>query len=213
MRAARTIPEQRVVERLPAILAAESLDAPVIDANVTDAPDVLVHHAKGKLGVEISRLDYEDYCKWLATPPGSVYSREAEITINLRELLAASIAKKRDKYASYVQARGLSECWLVLHNNVFDFSDVGETGRADRQWFEKHSSWELQEQKCPYDRVLFNLEHPDRWYTLYRKGVSTLRESFITRWPTIIYKEAAIVTTRGVNVIDLQDKPNRPTFK
>lgn len=213
MRSARTIPEQRVVERLSAILAAESLDAPIIDADVTDAPDVLVHHAKGKLGIEISRLDYEDYCKWLATPPGSVYSREAEITINLHKLLAAAVAKKRDKYASYMQARGLSECWLVLHNNVFDFPDVGKTEHADRQWFEKHSSWELQEQWCPYDRVLFNLENHDRWYTLYRKGVSTPRQSVITQWPSIVYKEAAIVTTRGVNIIDLQDKPNRPTFK
>jgi hypothetical protein len=213
MRTVRTAAENRVLERLPPALAAQGIELPVIDRDVTDAPDVLVHHARGRLGLEISRLDYEAYCKWLATPPGSVYSRAAEITINLRKLLAAAVRKKRRKYDAYVQNHSLSECWLVLHNNVFEFPEVGEAGRADRRWFEMHSSWELQEQQCPFDRVLFNLEHPDRWYTLYRKGTTLPRQSIITRWPSIVFKEAAIVPAPGVNMLDLQDKPNRPTFR
>lgn len=213
MRTVRTAAENRVLERLPSVLTEQGIELPVIDPDVTDAPDVLVHHARGRLGLEISRLDYEAYCEWLATPPDSVYSRAAEIKINLRKLLAAAVGKKRSKYGSYVQKHDLSECWLVLHNNVFEFPEVGETGRADRRWFEMHSSWELQEQQCPFDRVLFNLEHPDRWYTLYRKGADLPRQSITTRWPSIVFKEAAIVTARGVNMIDLQDKPSRPTFK
>lgn len=212
MRPTRTAAEAKIVERLPSALASYGIIAPMIDPDVTDAPDVLVHHARGRLGIEICRLDYEAYCKWLATPPGSVYSRAAEVTINLRKLLATVVRKKRNKYGAYVRMHSLSECWLVLHNNLFEFPEFGE-GRADRQWFEEHSSWELQDQQCPFDRVLFNLEHPDRWYSLFHKGAVQRRKTVITRWPTIIFREAAIVTTLGENTIDFRDQPNRPTFK
>ncbi len=213
MRAVRTAAENRVIERLPTALYAQGIQFPVIDPAVTDTPDVLVHHARGRLGIEISRLDYETYCKWLATLPSTPFSRAAEVTVNLRKLLATAVRKKRSKYGSYVQNRNLSECWLVLHNNLFEFPEIGEAGRPDRRWFETHSSWELQEQQCPFERVLFNLEHPDRWYTLYRKGSTPPRRSINTQWPSIIFREAAIVTTLGVNTLDFRDKPNRPTFK
>lgn len=213
MRPTRTAAEAKIVERLPSALAGLGIIAPTIDPDITDAPDVLVHHAQGKLGIEICRLDYDAYCKWLATPPGSVYSRAAEVTINLRKLLASVVRKKRNKYGAYVGKHSLSECWLVLHNNLFEFPEFGEEGRADRRWFEEHSSWELQDQQCPFDRVLFNLEHPDRWYSLFHRGSEVRRKAVITRWPTIIYQEAVVVPTLGVNTIDFRDQPNRPTFK
>lgn len=130
MRAIRTNAENRIVERLPPVLVEHGIETPAIDPNVTDAPDVLVQHAQGRLGAEISRLDYQSFCEWHA-----------------------------------------------------------------------------------YDRVLFNLDHPNRWYSLYRKGYSTPRQSHVTRWPTVILNEAAIVTNLGVNAIDLGDKPNRPLFE
>lgn len=213
MRPIRTLAESKIVERLPSVFTAHGITAPMIDPDVTDAPDVIVHHSHGKLGIEICRLDYEAYCKWLATPPGSVYSRAAEVSINLRKLLASVVRKKRNKYGAYVGKHSLSECWLVLHNNLFEFPEVGEEGRADRRWFEEHSSWELQDQQCPFDRVLFNLEHPDRWYSLFHKGAVGHRKAVITRWPSIIFREAAIVPTLGVNTIDLSDQPNKPTFE
>lgn len=213
MRPTRTASESKIVERLPSALAKHGVVAPKIDPCISDAPDVVVHHSHGKLGIEICRLDYEAYCKWLATPPGSVYSREAEVTINLSKLLAAVVRKKRNKYGAYVGKHSLSECWLVLHNNLFEFPEFGEKGRADRRWFEEHSSWELQKQQCPFDRVLFNLEHPDRWYSLFHRGSTVRRKTAITSWPTIIFKEVAIVTTRGVNSLDFRDQPNRPKFK
>ena len=213
MRPTRTAAESRVLERLPPILAANGIVAPLIDSDITDAPDVVIHHEFGKLGIEISRLDYEAYCKWLATPPGNVYSRAAEVTINLRKLMATAVRRKRTKYEAYVAKHTLSECWLILHNNIFEFPEFGEVGRADRQWFEDHSSWELRDQQCPFDRVLFNLEYPDRWYTLFQKTVVRPRRSVITRWPTITYREAAIVTERGVNELDFRDKPNKPKFE
>jgi hypothetical protein len=62
-----------------------------------------------------------------------VYSRAGEVTVNLRKLLASVVRKKRNKYGTYIGKHALSECWLVLHNNLFEFPEFGEKGRADRR--------------------------------------------------------------------------------
>lgn len=207
MRLLRTPEEQRIVERLPDALIGHGVVPLAIDPDVTDAPDVVVRHAGGLLGLEITRLDYEAYCKWLADPPETGYSRVAEVTVNLRKLLSTVVRKKRAKYAKYMHERALSECWLVLHNDVFDFPESTAPDRPDRRWFEQHSAWELTDQQCPFERVLFNLEHPSKWYSLFCRGSSSPRTSVMHRWPTVIRREAAAITSRGVNIFDLRSKP------
>lgn len=213
MRSERTVAEQRILERIAPMLALAGINNYVVDVDIVDSPDILFRHSDGTLGIEVARLDYEKYCKWLSTPPGYEYSRAAEVTINLRKLLVTIMRSKRSKYERYVLERGLTECWLVLHNNLFEFDESAEPGTPDRKWFEDHSSYELQDQRCPFDRVFFNLEHPDRWYVLFDKSHPNTRQSVITRWPSIIYREAAIKTTLGVNLIDLRDKPDKPHFQ
>ena len=114
--------------------------------------------------------------------------------------------KKRYKYEEYKILQSLDECWLILFNNVFEFHDSApKQGEPDRAWFEKYSHWELQELSCPYDKVLFNLEHPNDWYLLFDKSIIKQRTHGISRWPSIIYKEAMVQTDRGVTPIDLSD--------
>jgi len=112
---------------------------------------------------------------------------------------------KKNKYDGYKKSHSLDECWLVLHNNVFEFQETCDSGHPDREWFERFARYELQDLSCPFDRVLFNLEYPDRWYYLYEKRNFKRRTSVITRWPSIIFRESAIVSTVGVNIIDLSD--------
>lgn len=213
MRIERTLSEQRILDRLGPVLKSANIYPFEIDGNIVDAPDIVVRHGASALGIEIMRLDYEHYCKWLSTPRGEEYSRAAEVTVNLHKLLVNALKKKRKKYAKYIQRHSLDECWLIFHNNLFEFAESDQSGIPDRKWFEDYSSYELQEQNCPFDKVLFNLEHPDLWYKLFDKSIKKTRHAHIRRWPTIIFREAAIKTTLGVNVIDLRDQPGRPSFE
>lgn len=206
MRAERTINESRIVERLGTPLAHLGILNPEISDDIVDSPDIVVKHDAGLLGIEVARLDYEKYCKWLASAPKTLpYSRAAEITIDLKKQLHHVMTIKKSKYAGYKKSHGLGECWLVLHNNVFEFQETCDSGYPDREWFERFARYELQDLSCPFDRVLFNLEHPDRWYYLYEKRNFKRRTSIITSWPSIIYRESAIVPAAGVNIIDLSD--------
>jgi hypothetical protein len=134
------------------------------------------------------------------------------VTVNLRKLLAAAMKSKRSRYAKYIENRALNECWPVLHNNLFDFAESSPHGVPDRRWFEEYSAYELQEQNCPFDKVLFNLEHRNRWYDLFNKSARKARRS-VTRWPTIIFREVSIKTSRGVNTLDFRNPSRRETFE
>lgn len=214
MRAERTVNEKRIVERLGTPLTHLGILKPEIRGDIVDSPDIIVKHDAGLLGIEVARLDYEKYCKWLASAPKALpYSRAAEITIDLKKQLRHVMTIKKDKYDGYKKTHGLDECWLVLHNNVFEFQETCDSGYPDRAWFERFARYELQDISCPFDRVLFNLEHPDRWYYIYEKQNFIRRSSVITRWPSIIFRESAIVPTADVNIIDLSDSIPKMGFQ
>ena len=132
MRPKRTIDEKRILERLGSELSKYDIKNPTIDGDLIDRPDVLIDHAAGRMGLEITRLDYEDYCRWLSVAPELPYSRSAEITINLNRLLASCMEKKKDKYEEYKKLRNLDECWLILFNNVFGFHNSARQTRRPR---------------------------------------------------------------------------------
>jgi hypothetical protein len=206
MRTKRTVSENRIVERISTPLAHLRILNPEIREDIVDSPDIVIKHDWGLLGIEVARLDYEKYCKWLANSPMTLpYSRAAEVTIDLKKQLQNVMKIKESKYDNYKKLHGLNECWLILHNNVFEFLETCESGYPDREWFERFARYELQELSCPFDRVLFNLEHPDRWFYLYEKRNYIRRTSVITSWPSIIWRESAIVSKAGVNIIDLSD--------
>lgn len=193
MRNNRTKAEKQILERLESQLVEYEIINPVIDEWITDRPDILINHKNGRLGIEVTRLDYEEYCKWLSTPPEPPYSRAGEVTINLQKMLASVMRKKKKKYHEYRTLRSLSECWLILHNNVFEFKENSfQKDALDRNWLEEFSCYELQDLSCPFDRVLFNLEYPSVWYSLYDKQSYRQRKSICCKWPSIIYKEAAL---------------------
>jgi len=213
MRLERTPAEVRILERLAPVLTTNNILSFTVRDDIVDSPDIVVTHDAGTLGVEVMRLDYEKYCKWRSQSKVPPYSRVAEVTVNLRKLLKHAMDLKRDKYQKYLQQRHMQECWLVLHNDVFDFAETDTEGVPSRRWFEEHAACELQELSCPFDKVLFNLEHPNRWYCLYDRSQIRVRRSYITRWPTVILREVAIVTKRGVNVVDLSDAIPRSKFE
>ena len=214
MRPQRTQDEIRILDRLYSQLEKYGIQNPKIVEDIIDRPDILISHDSGRLGIEISRLDYEDYCKWLNVPPEPPYSRAGEVTINLNKLLSSSMKKKRKKYAEYKRLRSLDECWLILFNNLFEFKEVApKQGVPDRAWFEKYSHWELQELSCPYDKVLFNLEHPDEWHQLFDKSTFKQRTHGISRWPSIIYKEGMVQLGLGETPIDLSDSIPKDEFE
>jgi hypothetical protein len=216
MRTDRTTSEKRILDRLDSQLKKYEISNPVVDPWITDRPDILIDHENGRLGIEVTRLDYEEYCKWLNTPPEPPYSRAGEVTINLKKLLASVMKKKRKKYQEYKILRSLSECWLILHNDVFEFKEtVLKKGVPDKAWFEEYSCYELQELSCPFDRVLFNLEHPNIWYSLYDKQLYRQRKKVCYRWPSIIYKECALKGPLEARVypIDFSDSISKQKFE
>jgi hypothetical protein len=214
MRPKRTTDEIRILERLDSQLEQYGIQNSKIVEEIIDRPDILINHDSGRLGIEISRLDFEEYCKWLNVPPEPPYSRAGEVTINLNKLLSTCMQKKDKKYSEYKRLRSLNECWLILFNNVFDFKEIApKKGVPDRVWFEKYSHWELQELSCRYDKVLFNLEHPNQWYLLYDKSTFKQRTQGISGWPSIIYKEAMVQLGPGVTKIDLSDSIPKDEFE
>jgi len=214
MRVTRTTDENRILERLDSQLIKYGISNPKVVTEITDRPDILLNHDNGRLGIEITRLDYEEYCKWLNTSSNEPYSRAAEVTINLNKMLASIMHKKRKKYQEYKKLRSLNECWLILHNNLFEFEkEAPRNGVPDIDWFERFSCYELQDLECPYDRVLFNLEHSDCWYSLFNKSVHRQKKDVVYSWPSIIHKESMVICHRGINVINLSDNIPKEKFK
>ena len=174
MRPERTPYETKILDRMEEVLAKYSITNPVLIEEITDRPDILYKYDQGRLGIEISRLDYEHYCKWLSTPPPQPYDRAADVEINLNKMLSTVMKKKKKKYREYKRHRNLSECWLILHNNVFEFdAKPHQDNMPSIDWVQHNTQIELQDLKCPYDRVLFNLEHPNVWYEFFNKKKPT----------------------------------------
>ena len=171
-----------------------------IRADMTDRPDVVLDLADGRLGIEICRLDYEAFCRWLATPRDAPYARSAEVTVDLDTQLAAVMARKAPKYPAYVAEAGLDACWLLLYNNLYDFADEAAPGLPDRAWFERFAQWALQELGCPFERVYFLLEHPERWYQLFDRDRHLPRRGTVHSWPRVIYRESEQDAESGASV-------------
>ena len=95
MRPQRTQDEIRILDRLYSQLEKYGIQNPKIVEDIIDRPDILISHDSGRLGIEISRLDYEDYCKWLNVPPEPPYSRAGEVTINLNKLFLFLYEKEK----------------------------------------------------------------------------------------------------------------------
>lgn len=214
MRSKRTVAENRIIGRLSAPLKTLKFDEYEIDPDIFDRPDAVVVSGNRKVGIEICRLDYEQHMHWRALTGEQFGSRAAEITINLEKMFAAIADKKWTKYQEYVTEHELDECWLVLHNNVFEIRELSAPGYPDKKWFEQHSRWELQDLKCPFDRVLFNLEHPDVWYFLYKKSHRILRTKKVFQWPSIIEKEVTVqIQDAGVTKIDFGNMDHEEAFE
>jgi hypothetical protein len=215
MRPERTIDEERVLNRLAPILEKYGIESAFLNQDITDRPDILYSHSNQLLGVEVTRLAYEAYCKWLNTPPETPYSRTAEVELNIPKMLAKVMEKKKHKYQEYKSYRHLNECWLILHNNLFELHDNAPSeGVPNIAWLEEQSQLTLQELECPYDRVLFNLEHPNLWYSLFDKNVHIDRRTVVSRWPTMLMHETAIQTDQSQSEVRLGDITiDEPYFK
>ena len=102
MRPVRTPDEQRILKRLPSVVGSHGITLPIAyDTTVTDCPDAVVCHASGRIGIEISRLDYEEFCQWAAVKPKPPYARAAEVEINLKKMLGGALLRKSKKYDVY----------------------------------------------------------------------------------------------------------------
>ena len=87
-----------------------------LDEGVTDRPDVVVTTSSGKrIGIEITRLAYESYMRWLSkgTPIGK--RREATLEVNLDLQLRDVLKKKNKRYHEYKRLHKLDQVWLCLH--------------------------------------------------------------------------------------------------
>lgn len=206
MREERKLEEKIVLDRLAEPLKKLGIHEYTTDELVVDRPDIVFEYNNRRIGIEVTRLDYESYCKWLNYKPDDEWSRLAEITVNLKKMLESVKNKKWPAYIGHIKRHNLDECWLILHNNVFDMQTSNQLNNPDINWIEKHARFELQDLRCPYDRVLFNLENPNKWYYLYDKTEQVPRTSIITQWPTIVIKEIGVQSKRGVNIIDLGNK-------
>ena len=214
MRENRTLDEKRILERIDEPIRRLKLGEFKIDQSVMDAPDIVLSRGAFRLGIEVTRLDYQEHCHWRHLTAKVSSSREAEVTIDLEKLLAVVAEKKWDKYESYKVDRGLNECWLVLFNDAFEFNEQAKVGHPDRKWFEKHARLILQDLQCPYDRVWFNLQYPNLWYHIYKKSHRIHRDTVITRWPTIILKEVSVnMKGGGVAKINFDDIKYRKLFE
>lgn len=189
MRPRRSAIEHAIVERLWGQLPHWGITEFSIRTDITDRPDVVLDLPAGRLGIEICRLDYEAFCRWLASPPDAPYSRTAEVTVDLDKQLGAVMARKGPKYPAYVAEAGLGACWLLLYNNLYDFDDDVTPGVPNREWFERFARWTLQDLGCPFERVYFLLEYPERWFQLFDRHHPQPRRGTVHSWPRVIYRE------------------------
>ena len=213
MRNERTPDENRILNRIDAPLKLLKFGEFEIDPNVIDAPDIILTQDKLKIGIEITRLDYEEHCHWRhLTSKEGLFSRAAEITIDLEKMLGVVAKSKWRKYETYKADHGLNECWLILFNDAFEFKEQEKAGHPNRKWFENYARLTLRDLNCPFDRVWFNLQHPDLWYQIYKKSHRIPREAKITRWPSVILKEVSVKLDRGVTTMDFDNIEHRKTF-
>ncbi len=203
MRSKRTSEEQRVLDRIKTPLNRLGILKYEIDETVTDAPDIVLKTEFMKIGLEVTQLNYEDFCKWSKYIPGKEYERGAKVTMNLEKLLANVAKKKWINYEKYKINFNLDECWLVLHNDLFEMEEGVNADRISVKWFEVFSRLTLQDLKCPYDRVWFNPSHVDRWYQMFNKKHYIKRSKSVLDWPVIVFKERSFIMKRGENIIDL----------
>ncbi len=208
MRNQRTTEEEMIIQRIKEPLNMMGFSSFKIDESVVDRPDIVFESSGKRIGVEISRLDYEAYCKFINHQVEPPYLKTSEITINLEKLLGNVLGKKNKDHKNFIKERNLDECWLVLHNDVFEFKDTKEQGVLSKDWFEKYSHLILQEKGCLFERVLFNLEHPGGWSYLFNKSERKKQEEFNYKWPVMTCHQGVINVTEPKSYkIDIR-KPN-----
>lgn len=139
---------------------------------IIDHPDIVFRKQNGDLiGIEVTRLGYESFMKWQTKGTTVDKQRVAHVVVNLGKQLEVVFKKKNPKYKKYKFNRKLSEVWLVLHNDLYEFSRNREDERFNMQWFESESKYYSKIYRCKFDRVLFFEHHTAHIQELYRKGI------------------------------------------
>lgn len=109
MRVERTINESRIVERLGTPLAHLGILNPEISEDIIDSPDIVVKHDAGLLGIEVARLDYEKYCKWLASAGWFCTT----MFLNFRKLPIAAIQTENGSRGLHATSYRISHAHLI----------------------------------------------------------------------------------------------------
>ena len=145
-------------------------EAVYLDECVTDRPDVVVTTSSGKrIGIEITRLAYESYMRWLSkgTPMGK--RREATLEVNLDLQLKDVLKKKNKRYHEYKRLNKLDQVWLCLHNDLYEPSIPPNPAQIDLAWFRAAAGFYCRKHDCKFDYVLFYSENSKQYMTAFDK--------------------------------------------
>lgn len=183
---------------------------------IVDHPDIVFQKADGKLvGIEVTRLAYEAFMKWLSKGTSVDKQRKAQVIVNLEKQLQVVLKKKNPKYKKYKYDRKLTGVWLALHNDLYEFSRKGEEDKFNMQWFENECRFYLKKYRCKFDRVLFFEHHTGHIQEIFRKGdVITHYEPAIELPIYNFVESVGVVTKEGINM-NIQEVPieDEKTFK
>lgn len=214
MRFVQTRAEMKIRETILPLLSDLVSQSCCIDEGVLDRPDIVaITDSNERIGIEVTRLAYEKFMKWLAkgTPIGS--RREARVFVNLEKQIGTALKQKNKKYLEYKRSRHLKEVWLCLHNDLYEFNAGEKTGQLDPAWF-FNEAWRIcRKFECKFDRVLFFSENARQYLPVYEKRNRSYFPRPSTTIPVIEFVEmVGKMTSSGLNFDDSYVVADNKTF-
>ena len=166
MRKEQTSAEKIITESISDFIYEDFKQKIKIDHSIIDRPDlVFTTESNKKIGIEITRLGYEKFMKWLSKGTSLNQKREAQIVVNLAKQIPTVLNKKNKKYKEYKKNHSLSEVWLCLHNDLYEFGK----NQLNKDLFCKDVRFYCWTNKCNFDRVIFYSENTKEYTLIYNK--------------------------------------------
>ncbi len=167
MRKEPTLIEKKISESISDYVYRDFKQKVKIDDTVTDRPDlVLITQTNKKIGVEITRLTYEKFMKWNSKGTTINHRREAQIEVDLSKQIPNILNKKNKKYKEYKKGHNLSEVWICLHNDLYEFGN----NQLDKDHFCNDGRYYCWINKCKFEKVIFFSENSEEYVALYQKN-------------------------------------------
>lgn len=142
-----------------------------IEPDVSDRPDIVIVTSDGRrIGIEITRLSYEKFMKWLSFKTPMNCRREAKVNIDLDKQLSVALKQKNPKYHEYRRAQRLNEVWLCLHNNLYEFNTSESTAHLSAELFSMDAAFYCRKHACKFDHVIFFAENSGQYLHLFEKS-------------------------------------------